>query len=1069
MNKSFKSIWNGALGSYVAVAENSMTRGKGRNVVKRIAAAAGVSHSPLFEIGGRRINPGIRTACAAVVANLAFLPLPVFANCVTSGITTTCDTTAPSPWTSTVGTGASTASGYTVVVQPNAQMVLGDAPAISLGDNANITVNSGALVQNKAKTGGTGLYDTGSNTIEFNNNGMLLVQGGATVISTGKETDAEAVNPQGTGNTIINNGTIQGTNSAAIYFQNLTGLNTVINNATGVIEAPANVIGAYGNGAVDFTNRGLVIGNLVFAGGDDTLHLYTGSVITGNFDGGGGNNVLTLNGTGTGTLPGDIANFQTLIKQDSGTWTLTGALSGVNTAEVQQGILALTGNNSGYTGTMTVDAAGTLQAPAQNLPPLVTDNGLVQFTQNVDGTYAGLISGSGAVEKDGAGTLTLAPSATGGNTYSGGTVLNQGVLSIAADSAIGASTGGVTFNGGTLQLGSSFNLAGTRPIAIESGGGTIDTQGFQSTITQNITGAGALTKLGAGTLVLDGANTYSGGTTVSAGALGVGDASNAGASIAGGGPVSVASGATLGGYGSVTGDVTNNGTISVANAFSQFAGGPNGNFTINGQLVNAGIAQIGGGQTAGNTLTVGSYVGKNATIGLNTYLAGDNAPSDKLIVNGGSATGATSLQVTNVGGPGGVTVSNGIQVVQAINGATTSAGAFTLAGGTIKAGAYEYYLAQGGVTAGTSQDWYLRNTVAPTPTPTPTPTPQQRLTTSPPLPTAADGTPSLPTAGTNPTPLYRPEVSLYAEMPSVARELGMLQVDNFHDRQGEQSLLTENGNLPAAWGRVWGGHSVLSQGGEVNPAFDGSVVGMQAGQDVYANTTASGQRNHYGFFVGFARATGDVSGFAVGVPNADVGHLAINAYSLGGYWTHVGPSGWYTDAVVMASSLVIDPSSSDGISTSTHGNALTGSIEGGLPFAIGYGLTLEPQAQLIWQHLSINDFNDGVSNVVFNSGNTFIGRLGVRLTGSYEAAGKTWQPYLRLNLLRSFGASDTTTFAGVTPIGTSVGQTNGQIGAGLVAKLTKQGSAFATVSYTANLGGEHQRTVTGNVGVRWAW
>jgi outer membrane autotransporter protein len=101
------------------------------------------------------------------------------------------------------------------------------------------------------------------------------------------------------------------------------------------------------------------------------------------------------------------------------------------------------------------------------------------------------------------------------------------------------------------------------------------------------------------------------------------------------------------------------------------------------------------------------------------------------------------------------------------------------------------------------------------------------------------------------------------------------------------------------------------------------MVGVQAGHDIYADTTASGQRNHFGFFIGFARATGDVSGLADATPNADVGHLAINAYSLGGYWTHVGAGGWYTDAVVMGSSLVVDSSSRNGIATTTHGNAVT--------------------------------------------------------------------------------------------------------------------------------------------------
>jgi hypothetical protein len=209
----------------------------------------------------------------AVSAVIACLPLPALANCTSAGNATTCDTSAPSPWTTTIGTGPSNASGATVTIGSNAQVVVGDATAIAVSDNANITVSSGALVQNTAKTN-NGLYGTGANTIDFRNNSTLTVQQGGTVISSGTQGSAEAVNPEGSGNTVINSGTIRGVNSAAIWFQNTSGTNTVINNATGIIQAPSSVIGASGNGAVDFTNRGQVIGNLVFAGGNDSASLH---------------------------------------------------------------------------------------------------------------------------------------------------------------------------------------------------------------------------------------------------------------------------------------------------------------------------------------------------------------------------------------------------------------------------------------------------------------------------------------------------------------------------------------------------------------------------------------------------------------------------------------------------------------------------------------------------------------------------------------------------------------------------------------------------------------------------
>ncbi|TDA47873.1 autotransporter outer membrane beta-barrel domain-containing protein, partial [Burkholderia pyrrocinia] len=917
-----------------------------------------------------------------------------------------------------------------------------------------------------------------------------LLGGNGTITNSGTLTsngrDAPAVYMQGNNDTLVNSGTIQTTGTATsggsvdAVVSNTLGssfIATITNQAGGKIISNNGVGVRSTNGATTITNAGLIQGGggtaIQGGNGNVTLILQTGSQIVGTANGGGGTNTVTLQGTGTASNA--FTNFQSLTMAGTNwTWAGTGTFS---TALVQSGTLNLTGTLGTTTASVvaTVNAGATLQANASNLPLSVTDNGLVRFQQDSAGTYTGTIGGAGAVEKTGAGTLTVAPAAAGGNTYSGGTTITQGTLSVAADNALGASSGSLTFNGGTLQLGSAFNLASGRAVSITSNNGTIDTQGFNSTLTQGITGAGSLTKLGSGTLTLNGASSYAGGTNVNAGTVIVGDGTSESAALGGGGPVTVASGATLGGYGSVTGNVTNNGTLSVANALASLASGATGNFQINGNLTNAGLVQL-GGSGVGNTLTVaGNYVGQNATIALNTTLAGDGAPSDKLIVSGGTASGASTLKVTNVGGAGAQTTGDGIQVVQATNGATSSAGAFTLSGGTVSAGAYSYFLAKGGAATGTGDSWYLRNTVPPKPEP---PVVEPGQPTPPPVTpvTPAEGTPesiveAVTDAGTggNPEPIYRPEVPLYAEAPAVARQLGLLQIDTFHDRQGEQGLLSENGPMPASWARVWGGNSNIKQKGDVTPSFDGTVWGMQVGQDLYADNSPSGHRNHYGFFLGFSRAVGDVNGFALAQPDLGVGTLQVNAYNLGGYWTHIGPGGWYTDAVLMGSALTVRTHSNDNVNGSTNGNAFTGSVEAGLPIALGYGLTLEPQAQLVWQWLSLDRFNDGVSSIAWNNGNTFLGRIGARLQYAFDANGVSWKPYLRVNVLRSFGTDDKTTFGGSTTIGTQVGQTAGQVGAGLVAQLTKRGSVYATVSYLTNLGGEHQRTITGNAGVRWAW
>lgn len=955
---------------------------------------------------------------------------------------------------------------------PNAYGMTAAWGQTNVGQLNNTLINSGSVTTSGSNARAASILG-GSGTI--NNSGTLTTTGSA----------SPTAYLQGNNDQLINSGTISasGSGSDAVFsntagssfvatIQNLAGGSIISQNGSGIRTL---------NGNSTIINAGLVqsgIGTAITMGnGNDSLILQTGSVINGAADGGAGSNTVTLQGSGTASNA--FTNFQTLLMQGT-LWNWTG--SGTFTlAHVQTGTLNLTGT-LGASATALVDSGATLQATAQNLPSTVTDNGLVRFAQDSAGTYTGSISGTGAVDKTGAGVLTLAPAAASGNTYSGGTTIDQGTIAVGADNALGANTGGLTFNSGTLQLTTSFDLAATRAITLAAGGGTIDTQSFDTTLSQAVSGTGALTKAGSGSLLMTGVSTYSGATTVAAGTLAIGDATHASAALTGGGAITVAAGATLGGYGSVTGAVTNNGTLAVANAVPSFASEGNGAFSINGSLVNAGLVQIGGPAAGGvgNRLNVtGNYTGQDGTIGLNTVVAGDGAASDRLVLSGGTATGSTHLQVTNVGGQGAQTVADGIQVIQATNGSTTASSAFTLAA-PVKAGAYSYYLAKGGVSSGTTDNWYLRNTVAPLPTAT---VPGQPPVTTPGapgeppvvasgVPIAAEGTPPLPPAppaGSAAIPLYRVEVPVYAAAPGVARELGLMQIDTFHDRQGDQALLSESGKLPAAWGRVWGGHSVLSQNGTASPQFDGSVYGIQAGQDLYADRSASGQRNHYGLFVGFARATGDVDGFALGMPNLAVGHLAINAYSLGGYWTHIGPSGWYTDAVLMGSSLTVDPDSRDGLNTTTHGNAVTGSLEGGLPIPLGAGLTLEPQAQLVWQHLSLSDFNDGVSSVGFNSGNTFVGRIGARLQAQFDAFAIAWRPYLRVSFLREFGSDDKVTFGGGTVIPGTVGQTAAQLGAGVVGKFSTSGSVFATLGWVTNLGGAHQRTVTGDAGVRWVW
>ena len=186
---------------------------------------------------------------------------------------------------------------------------------------------------------------------------------------------------------------------------------------------------------------------------------------------------------------------------------------------------------------------------------------------------SGDISGAYSLTKAGSGQLTL----SGDNSYTGGTVINDGAVAISGSGTLGATSGNLTLGGGSLDLGGTGQTVGAVSVtAVAASGDTIGNGDLTGTsyaisnaagdavISANLAGGAAgLTKSGDGTATLSGNNTYTGLTNIEAGTLKLGSAG------------------ALGGQGGLTADGTldlngNSATISALNGAGTITSGTAG-------------------------------------------------------------------------------------------------------------------------------------------------------------------------------------------------------------------------------------------------------------------------------------------------------------------------------------------------------------------------------------------------------------------------------------------------------------------------------------------------------------
>jgi outer membrane autotransporter protein len=430
-----------------------------------------------------------------------------------------------------------------------------------------------------------------------------------------------------------------------------------------------------------------------------------------------------------------------------------------------------------------------------------------------------------------------------------------------------------------------------------------------------------------------------------------------------------------------------------------------GNSTV-ATLKNAGVVAVvppAGDPTSVasyKTITTGNYVGNNGTLALNTYLAGDGSPSDQLVIDGGTATGATTLSIANAVGPGVLTSGNGIQVVKTINGGSTAAGAFSV--GWVVAGPYSYTLYKGGLNGSDPDGWYLRST----------------LDCSQPASAAACSLPSPPTP--TPMPNLRPSTSLYSVLPALVRLYGLAIVSTLHERMGEERLIggssADNPQQPMLWGRLvsaigWndGAPAGIHQG---DTKYNDNILAFQGGFDVLRWIGRDGSRDHAGIDFTIGRIGADVSHWDGSV----AGHDRVNGKSLGLYWTHFDPSGWYLDSLAQISWTSLRAGPVD-VTTPLHsdGTDVTIALEGGYPFDLGNGTFVEPQGQIIYQAIALEGADDPVTRIGFRNADSLVGRIGARVLHTWTlddaASPHLLTTWLRPSLEYEFEGRPVTSFS----------------------------------------------------------
>jgi fibronectin-binding autotransporter adhesin len=608
-----------------------------------------------------------------------------------------------------------------------------------IAGSGGVTLNSGTELLGGANTytgpttvnGGT--LELGASVITYNvnDNGTLAFDSSTAIAMSGVVSGPGGLAQSGSGVTTISTvQTYAGPTTISLGTLAISGSGAAIASSSGVIDngifdvsaatSTAQIISLAGAGTVNLGSQSLVLtnasgtfsgvisgtGGLTLAGGNETLsgtNSYTGPTIIASgtlsvagastlatsssvidnavldISGATGNqfattiSITSLSGSGMVTLGSKTLNLTGAAN------TFSGSISGSGGLTVSGGNEVLTGANI-YTGITTI-SAGTLsisQAGNLSTASAVSDSGILDISTVTGGSVTvASLSGAGTVNL-GAKYLNLASASdyfSGAISGTGGLIVSGGTESLSGTNSY---TGGTTINAGTLQLGHGAMNGSVVGNVVDNGTLAFDLTG--STVFAGvISGSGVVMQIGSGTTILTAANTYSGGTTINAGTLQIGNGSTTG---------------------SISGAVTDNGTLAFGRTdTTTFAGtilGTGGVTVVSGTTVFTALNSYAGATTINSLADMAlSGSGSIATSGLVTdngvfdVSATTSTPQITSLVGSGTVNlGSQSLVLTNgsgtfsgtIVGSGGLILNGGLQTVSGTN---SYSGSTTINGGTL--------------------------------------------------------------------------------------------------------------------------------------------------------------------------------------------------------------------------------------------------------------------------------------------------------------------------------------------------------------------------------------------------